>query len=167
MHSRSASGADKSAPIAKDSVFELIFSKKYRKPFWATICILFGNIGYYFLRVHFPMALPRWLGQEFIDEDQYANILSATYAMNILGKPLGGLLIDYFNRPKSIFVACIFITAICAIVVTFIPVYYGIFAVWCLTRLFTSMGKMGVIKLMSSWWPEMVMGTIMGIATVR
>jgi nitrate/nitrite transporter NarK len=89
---------------------------------------------------------------------------------------MGGWLIDSSDRPRLIFCVFIFLAAGSTFVTTLFP-SYGIFLVfWPLTRLFTTVfptlnlsqvGKMAVIRMLVNYWPSVVMGTVIGISTVR
>lgn len=146
--------------------FRLIFSREFRPSLFVCLSILAGNLGYYYTRAYWSVVQPELKKDGIIDNGGYSIILQATYIVNMIGKPFGGFIIDYTNKPKWNFVFFLLLSASVAVAATFVPTFYGVIIFWTLTRFVTSIGRMSVIKLMAAWWPRFVMGTVMGIVTV-
>jgi len=146
--------------------FKVIFSKAYQPALVVLLCILVGNQGYYFLRAQWHIGQPAFKDMDILDNEKYLNIMSLTYVMNIIGKFAGGWLIDRSNRPTFGFVTFIILAALATFVTTLLPTYTMLLIFWPVSRLFTTIGKMSVIKMLAIYWPSAVMGTVIGISTV-
>lgn len=162
-----AAAAAAAGTKSKNGPFRLIFSKEFRPSLIVFLSILVGNLGYYYTRSTWTTVQPELIKEGILDEKQYAIVMQGTYIVQIFGKPFGGYIIDYTNKPKWNFVFFLLLAAGVAIFATFVPHFYGVMVFWPLARFVTSIGRMSVIKLMAAWWPRVVMGTIMGIVTVR
>lgn len=122
------------------SIIGYILSPRARKSLYILLCILLGNVAYYYLRCQWNLVSGLFTKEplSIITNEQYGNIMIGTYIMNFIGKFIGGWLIDYTNKPKlvfvSMFIAACVVTLICTATTDYIP----IFVLWNSSRIFTT-----------------------------
>lgn len=149
------------------AVFKSLFSSAYRNALLMTLFVACGNIGYYFLRVHFDLGAHAMEEENIMTFRDYGRIKALAFGVNVFGKLFGGFLNDLINRPKLIFACSLLMCALCTVLMTWFATVDAFYILWSGIRWFTSSGRMGVIKIVSVWWPKELMGTILGFMNVR
>lgn len=75
-------------------------------------------------------------------------------------------MIDFTNKPRLILLVMIPLGCLVTIIFTFLPVYVNLLLCWSFARLFTTIGKMSIIKILVYYWPDYIMGTVLAISCI-
>ena len=149
-----------------DSPIKLILSRKYRRSFYVLICILLANIAYYFARVNWNVASGELKVLGVIKNASFSDLMSATYAANFISKLIGGYLCDAFPRPSLVLQSSLVLCCVSAFAATFFDDATPICIFWVTARFFSSLGKMGLIRIVSDYYPAAVLGTVIALTSV-
>lgn len=150
--------------VNQDHIFIAIFkTPKNRLALVTTLCIIVGNVAYFFLRLHLPLSIPALEEEGTLTRVEWGKIISIAYFVNILGKAFGGALVDLSKQPKWMFVLAVWGCAVAAVLLTVFNSFFAIAVFWCATRFMTSAGRLACIKIILSFWPKDIIGTIMGL----
>ena len=150
----------------KDSPIKLILSRKYRQAFYVLICILLVNIAYYFARVNWSVASGELKVLGIIKNASFSDLMSATYAANFFARLIGGYLCDFSRKPSLILQSALVVSCICGLVVTLFDEAAPISVFWVTARFFSNLGKMGLIRIVSDYYPATALGTVIALTSV-
>lgn len=90
------------------------------------------------IRAQWPIGQPAFKDADILTNEKYLNIMTVTYVCNIIGKFLGGWLIDASNKPKFVFVIFTFLAGGATFITTLFPSYILLIVFWPICRLFTT-----------------------------
>ena len=136
---------------------------------WQTITFLslfFGYIAYYLCRSNFMAASPSFMSDLGFSKENFGAIISCGVFVYALGKFTNGVLGDLIGGRK-IFLIGLFISALATLFLGTVSIIVYFFIFWSINRFFQSMGWVGLIKIMASWFKPDQQGTAMGLMSVN
>lgn len=122
-------------------------------------------VGYYFCRMTVPVALPLIERDFGFSNTETGLILSAYFACYSISKFVNGFAGDWLGG-KSLMLAGMVGSAFCNIVFGFGTALGFLAAVWGLNAFFQSMGWLGMVPIMSRWYPPTETGRAMGFISI-
>ena len=138
------------------------FEHRRLKVFWI---IFVAYVGYYFCRITLPVALPL-LEEEFhFSSTQTGLILSVFYATYAFAKLINGFIGDHVGGKLMLLVGMLG-SVLCSILFGFGSALLFFIVVWSINAYFQSMGWLGLIPVMASWYRTHETGRIMGFLSL-
>lgn len=93
-------------------------------------------------------------------------INSVSYGVQFGSKFISGFITDYFKRPKATFLVAATAATLCTIGMVFWSTPVGIGFLYSAIKFLAAFGRVCLLKIIATWWPKEVMGSMGAIINV-
>lgn len=83
-----------------------------------------------------------------------------------MSKFISGIVTDYFKRPKATFVIAAILSLLCTLVNVWWCTGVGFGVLFSAIKFLSAFGRVTLLKIIASWWPKEVMGTMGAIINI-
>lgn len=79
---------------------------------------------------------------------------------------MSGFITDYFKRPKATFLVAAFGATLCTVGMVFWATPAGFGVLYSSIKFLAAFGRVCLLKIIATWWPKEVMGSLGAVINV-